>query len=68
MGPKKAAKNDFWYFLQDQKNVLRREGHVWNNMDDLVAICSPRWKQVPERERARLNTVITLKIISVKYF
>ncbi len=53
MGPKKAPKNDFWYFMQDQKSVLRRQGYEWNTMDELVTLCSPRWKQTSDRDRAR---------------
>ncbi len=66
MGPKKAPKNDFWYFMQDQKSVLRRQGYEWNTMDELVTLCSPRWRQTSDRDRARflIFTIIFIKFSS----
>ena len=55
MGPKKKKNvyNDFYFFMQDQKKVLRREGRGWDTMDDLAAICHSRWRQVPDSDKAR---------------
>jgi hypothetical protein len=53
MGPKKTPRNDFYYFMQDQKTHLRQQGYVWNSMPELAQICSPLWNQTPEREKAR---------------
>jgi len=55
MGPKKKknAYNDFYFFMQEQKKVLRREGRSWDNMDDLAAICHSRWRLVPDNDKAR---------------
>lgn len=54
MGPKKKnPHNDFYFFMQDQKKNLRREGYEWNSMDELVSICSPRWKHLPDQDKSR---------------
>ena len=55
MGPKKKKNvyNDFYFFMQDQKKVLRREGRGWETMEDLAAICAGRWRLVPDGDKAR---------------
>ena len=50
---KKNPLNDFYFFMQDMKKVLRREGQDWETMEDLVALCHPRWKLLPEHDKAR---------------
>ena len=56
MGPKKKKNvyNDFYFYMQDQKKVLRREGRGWDTMDDLAALCATRWKHVTDNDKARL--------------
>lgn len=49
---KKQIYNDFFFFMQDQKAILRQEGRTWKDMPELVALCSPKWKLVSEAERA----------------
>lgn len=58
MGPKKNKKrnnprNDFYFFMQDQKKVFMAEGRPWDSMEELVALCSPRWAQLPDTDRQR---------------
>jgi len=50
---KKNPLNDFYFFMQDMKKVLRREGQDWETMEDLVALCHPRWRLLPEHDKAR---------------
>ena len=50
---KKNVKNDFSFFMDDMKKVLRREGHDWQTPDELVALCHPRWKLLPDHDKAR---------------
>ena len=50
---KKNPLNDFYFFMQDMKKVFRREGQDWKDMDELVALCHPRWKLLPEQDKAR---------------
>jgi hypothetical protein len=50
---KKNQKNDFYFFMQDQKNVLRTENVKWDTMDDLVARCQPRWNLLSDKDKAR---------------
>ena len=56
MGPKKKKNvcNDFWFYMQDQKKVLRREGRTWETMEDLATLCHQRWRLVPDNDKARL--------------
>merc|ERR1711963_237888 len=35
------------------KKLLRREGHDWQTPDELVALCHPRWKLLPDHDKAR---------------
>ena len=53
---KKNPLNDFYFFMQDMKKVLRREGEDWETMDDLVALCHPRWKLLPDHDKARYES------------
>ena len=55
MAPKKKKNvyNDFYFFMQDQKKILRREGRGWDTMEDLAEICHSRWRQVPDNDKAR---------------
>ena len=57
MPPKKKKNknthNEFYYFMQDQKKILKVENIHWDTMDDLVAICHPRWKILGETEKAK---------------
>ncbi|TRY63896.1 hypothetical protein TCAL_07261 [Tigriopus californicus] len=47
MGPKKKQiYNDFFFFMQDQKAILREEGRTWKDMPELVAICGPKWQLI----------------------
>ena len=66
MGPKKKKNvyNDFYFFMQDQKKVLRREGRGWDTMDDLASISASRWRQVPDSDKARLvyNDIYAIKV------
>jgi len=50
---KKATHNEFYYFMQDQKVVLKSQNVYWDSMDELVAICHPRWKDLPDQEKAK---------------
>lgn len=68
---KKNPLNDFYFFMQDMKKVLRREGQDWETMEDLVALCHPRWKLLPEHDKARLvhiqYFVPLKKFLTLKY-
>ena len=58
MGPKKKKNvhNDFYFFMEEQKKVLRREGRPWDTMKELSDICHPRWKILPDNDKARYAT------------
>lgn len=59
MAPKKKKnpKNDFYFFMQDQKKVFQREGRAWNNMEELVAMCHPLFKQLGEADKQRYKAM-----------
>lgn len=50
---KKAPHNDFYFFMQDQKNVLRQEGVEWANMQELATLCSPKWQAITDKDKAK---------------
>ena len=47
------------------KKVLRREGEDWETMDDLVALCHPRWKLLPDHDKARYKSAGIIFKISI---
>lgn len=55
MGPKrkKQIRNDFYFFMQDQKTRLMREGRGNLPMDEVAEICHPLWTQMDGKERER---------------
>ena len=56
MGPKrkKQIRNDFYFFMQDQKTRLMRGGSGGNlPMDEVAEICHPLWTQMDGKERER---------------
>ena len=55
MAPKKKKNvyNDYYFFMQDQKKVLRREGRGWDTMEDLAALCASRWRLATDSDKAR---------------
>jgi len=61
MPPKKKKNknthNEFYYFMQDQKKILKVENIHWDTMDDLVAICHPRWKILGEAEKSKYKDI-----------
>eukprot|EP00105_Crassostrea_gigas_P035783 XP_019919931.1 PREDICTED: protein maelstrom homolog [Crassostrea gigas] len=51
--PKKPARNAFYFFMKDIEPALRKEGRVFpNGVQDLVPIAHPRWKALPEKDKA----------------
>nr|XP_022328465.1 protein maelstrom homolog isoform X2 [Crassostrea virginica] len=51
--PKKPARNAFYFFMKDLEPVLKKEGRVFpNGMQDIVPIAHPRWKDLPEKDKA----------------
>ena len=54
MGPKKKKQpyNDFYFFMQDQKKELARQGRHYDTMEDLAALCHGRWKNLSDRDKA----------------
>jgi len=60
MPPKKnrGAKNDFWFFMQDQKKKeLTREGISWKDNEELAQMCNSKWKHIGDRERLRYKEI-----------
>jgi len=57
MGPKKKRqnKNDFYFFMMEEREQLGREGRVWRNMAELAEICGPRWQQLTDVEKAKFK-------------
>ena len=53
----KNSKNCFYFFMQEQKKVLRNEGIVWRDMKHLANLCAPKWKQISESDKQRYKTM-----------
>ncbi|XP_052778388.1 protein maelstrom homolog [Mya arenaria] len=58
---KKPVRNAFYFFMKELEPQLRREGRVLNGMQDVVPIAHPRWKQLPEKEKARFENMAKME-------
>lgn len=56
MGPKQnkpKPKNDYYFFMEEQKKVLQAQGIKYRGMKELADLCGPKWRQLGEAERSR---------------
>ena len=51
MGPKKRKniKNDFYFFVKEQKDKMGYSGDLWN----LASSCAPAWNNLDSTEKER---------------
>ena len=59
MGPKRKnnnARNAYWYYVQDQKKELQRQGIRWQNNNELFEMCNASWNSLPANQKARYDT------------
>jgi hypothetical protein len=53
MGPKKPARNDFYFFMQETKSKLERDHRRTYSMKEMADICGKLWPELQQTERVR---------------